>query len=53
MSIPEVKTMMMLYPVPLIWDNPVYPSVLHNAFIKAGIPVSLPRLGLLGGSIWT
>jgi hypothetical protein len=45
MSIPEVKTMMMLYPVPLIWDNPVYPSVLHNAFIKAGIPCFTPEIG--------
>ena len=45
MGIPEVKTMMMLYPVPLIWDNPVYPSVLHNAFIKAGIPCFTPEIG--------
>jgi predicted deacylase len=45
MRIPEVKTMMMLYPVPLIWDNPVYPSVLHNAFIKAGIPCFTPEIG--------
>jgi hypothetical protein len=34
--------MMMLYPVPLIWDSPVYPSVHHNAFIKAGIPCFAP-----------
>jgi predicted deacylase len=45
MRIPEVKTMMMLYPVPLIWDNPLYPSVLHNAFIKAGIPCFTPEIG--------
>lgn len=45
MGIPDVKTMMMLYPVPLIWDNPVYPSVLHNAFIKAGIPCFTPEIG--------
>jgi predicted deacylase len=45
MRIPEVKTMMMLYPVPMIWDNPVYPSVLHNAFIKAGIPSFTPEIG--------
>jgi predicted deacylase len=45
MSIPEVKTMMMLYPIPAIWDDPVYPSVLHNAFIDAGIPCFTPEVG--------
>jgi len=45
MGIPEVKTMMMLYPVPMIWDNPVYPGVLHNAYIKAGIPCFTPEIG--------
>ena len=45
MSIPDVKTMMMLYPVPAIWDNAVYPGVLHNAFIAAGIPCFTPEIG--------
>ena len=45
MRIPDVKTMMMLYPVPAIWDNPVYPGVLHNAFIDAGIPCFTPEIG--------
>jgi hypothetical protein len=45
MRIKEVKTMMMLYPVPMIWDNPVYPGVLHNAFITAGIPCFTPEIG--------
>ncbi len=27
---------MMLYLVPIIWDNPIYPGVLHNAYIDAG-----------------
>jgi predicted deacylase len=45
MSIPDVKTMMMLYPVPVIWDDPVYPSVLHNAFVDAGIPCFTPEVG--------
>jgi predicted deacylase len=45
MSIPDVRTMMMLYPVPAIWDDPVYPSVLHNAFIDAGIPSFTPEVG--------
>jgi hypothetical protein len=46
MSIPEVKTMMMLYPVPAIWDNPAYPGVLHNAYIDAGIPSFTPEVGV-------
>jgi predicted deacylase len=45
MRIPDVKTMMMLYPVPAIWDNPVYPGVLHNAYIDAGIPAFTPEVG--------
>jgi predicted deacylase len=45
MSILEVKTMMMLYPVAAIWDNPAYPGVLHNAFIDAGIPSFTPEVG--------
>ena len=46
MRIPEVKTMMMLYPVPAIWDNPAYPGVLHNAYIDAGIPSFTPEVGV-------
>jgi hypothetical protein len=46
MRIPDVKTMMMLYPVPAIWDNPVYPGVLHNAYIDAGIPAFTPEVGV-------
>ena len=45
MSIPDVKTMMMLYPVPMIWDNAAYPGVLHNAYIDAGIPCFSPEIG--------
>jgi predicted deacylase len=45
MRIPDVKTMMMLYPVPAIWDNPVYPGVLHNAYVDAGIPAFTPEVG--------
>jgi predicted deacylase len=45
MRIPDVKTMMMLYPVPAIWDSPAYPGVLHNAFIDAGIPCFTPEIG--------
>lgn len=46
MGIPDVKTMMMLYPVPAIWDNPIYPGVLHNAYIDAGIPCFTPEVGV-------
>jgi len=46
MRIPDVKTMMMLYPGPAIWDNPVYPGVLHNAYIDAGIPCFTPEVGV-------
>jgi uncharacterized protein len=45
MSIPDVKIMMMLYPVPMIWDNAAYPGVLHNAYIDAGIPCFTPEIG--------
>jgi predicted deacylase len=45
MRIPEVRTMMMLYPVPAIFDNPVYPGVLHNAYLDAGIPAFTPEVG--------
>ena len=45
MSVPDVKTMMMLFPVPMIWDNAAYPGVLHNAYIDAGIPCFTPEIG--------
>ena len=46
LSLPDVKTMMMLYPVAAIWNNPAYPGVLHNAFIAAGIPCFTPEVGV-------
>ena len=46
MRIPEVKTMMMLYPVPVIFDNPVYPGLLHNAYVDAGIPAFTAEVGV-------
>ena len=45
MDMPEVKAMVDLYPVGQIFDNPTYPSVLHNAFIAAGIPSFCPEIG--------
>jgi predicted deacylase len=44
-ALPEVKTMMELYPVGQIWDYPAYPSVLHNALVDAGIPCFTPEVG--------
>jgi predicted deacylase len=43
MDIPEIKAMAELYPIGQIFDNPTYPTVLHNAFIAAGIPPSARR----------
>lgn len=45
MSVPAIKAMAELYPVGLIFDNPVYPGVLHNAFVDAGIPAFTPEIG--------
>jgi predicted deacylase len=45
MSRPDVKEMLELYPVTQIFDNPVYPGVLHNALIDAGIPAFTPEIG--------
>jgi predicted deacylase len=45
MDVPEVKAMVELYPVGQIFDNHVYPGVLHNAFIDAGIPAFTPEIG--------
>ncbi len=45
MAIPDVKTMMMLYPVSAIWDNPTYPGVLQLAYTGAGIPCFTPEVG--------
>jgi predicted deacylase len=45
MDVPEVKAMVELYPVGQIFDNHVYPGVLHNAFMDAGIPAFTPEIG--------
>ncbi len=37
MDIPEIKVIVELYPVGQIFDNHVYPGVLHNAFVDVGI----------------
>src|SRR5215510_6478137 len=45
MDVPEVKAMLELYPVGQIFDNHVYPGVLHNAFLGVGIPAFCPEIG--------
>ena len=45
MDVPEVKAMVELYPVGQIFDNHVYPGVLHNAFMDMGIPSFTPEIG--------
>jgi predicted deacylase len=45
MTLPDVRAMLELYPVGQIFDNPVYPTVLHNAFVAAGIPSFCPEVG--------
>lgn len=45
MDVPEIRAMVELYPVGQIFDNHVYPGVLHNAFIDVGIPAFTPEIG--------
>ena len=45
MDVPGVKAMVELYPVGQIFDNHVYPGVLHNAFMDVGIPAFTPEIG--------
>ena len=45
MDVPEIKAMVELYPVGQIFDNHVYPGVLHNAFVDVGIPAFTPEIG--------
>jgi uncharacterized protein len=45
MDVPEIRAMAELYPVGQIFDNHVYPGVLHNAFVDVGIPAFTPEIG--------
>ncbi len=45
MDVPEVKAMVELYPIGQIFDNHVYPGVLHNALMDVGIPAFTPEIG--------
>jgi predicted deacylase len=42
---PDVKLMMDLFPVGMIWDNPSYRGVLPNALIDVGIPSFTTEIG--------
>ena len=44
-QIPEVKTIIDLFPIRQVLDSPAYPGVLHNAFTDAGIPSICPEVG--------
>jgi predicted deacylase len=44
-GIPEVKTLIDLYPIRQVWDSKAYAGVLHNAFTAAGIPSMCPEVG--------
>src|SRR5580693_453565 len=45
MDVPEIRAMAELYPVGQIFDNHVYPGVLHNAFVDVGIPSFCAEVG--------
>lgn len=45
MDVPEVKATVELYPVGQVFDNHVYPGVLHNAFMDVGIPAFTREIG--------
>lgn len=45
MELPEVRAMAELFPIPQIFDNPAYPTLLANAFINVGIPAITPEIG--------
>jgi predicted deacylase len=45
MELPEVRAMAELFPIEQIFDNPAYPTILANAYIKVGIPALTPEIG--------
>jgi uncharacterized protein len=45
MDVPEIKAIVDLYPVGQVFDNHVYPGVLHNAFVDVGIPSFCAEIG--------
>ncbi len=44
-QLPEVGTIIDLYPIRQVWDTPAYPGILHNAFTDVGIPSICPEVG--------
>jgi len=45
MDVPEIKAMVDLFPVGQVFDNHVYPGVLHNALVDAGVPSFCAEVG--------
>lgn len=45
MDVPEIKAMVNLFPIGQVFDNHVYPGVLHNALVDAGIPSFCAEVG--------
>jgi predicted deacylase len=45
MDVPEIKAMVDLFPIGQVFDNHVYPGVLHNALVDAGIPSFCAEVG--------
>lgn len=45
MELPEVRAMVELFPVGQTFDSPIYPGILANAFIDAGVPAFTPEAG--------
>jgi predicted deacylase len=44
-SVPEVSTLIDLFPVRQVWDSKAYGGVLHDALTAAGIPSICPEVG--------
>jgi uncharacterized protein len=45
MDVADIKAIVDLYPVGQVFDNHVYPGVLHNAFVDVGIPSFCAEIG--------
>ena len=45
MDVPEIKAMVDLFPIGQVFDNHVYPGVLHNALVDAGVPSFCAEVG--------
>ncbi|MET4634582.1 M14 family metallopeptidase [Kaistia defluvii] len=45
MDVLEIKAMVDLFPIGQVFDNHVYPGVLHNALVDAGVPSFCAEVG--------